>query len=177
MHYNTKMADNKIQKLVLKIQRSSIQGGIPNESYPENLLRDSRLTNHIPTHAVMVWKNCKSAGKDSKFTDISGTSFFAEGKCINQTRGVCLRPSVDTGSGRGFHQENLDACFAKNSFYFLYETTVITDTTVQFDIYWVPIAVICQWYSEKGNKGTITYPRLKECIARCEIEQIEESWN
>lgn len=172
------MADNKIQKLVLKIQRSSIQGGIPNDRYPESLLRDYRLTYYIPTDAVMVWKNYKSAGKDSKFTDISGNSYFAEGKCISPTRGVCLRPSVDTGGGRGFCQENLDACFAKNAFYFLYETTIITDTTVQFDIYWVPIALICQWYSEKGNnKGMITYSKLKACISQCEIEQTEETRN
>lgn len=164
-----------IEKLVLKIQRSSIQGGIPNEKYPEKLLRDSRLTNHIPTDAVMVWKNCKSAGDDSKFTDITGNSYFAEGKCINPKRGVCLRPSVDTGGGRKFRQENLDACFAKNSFYYLYETTEITDTTIQFDIYWVPIEMIRKWYSEKGNKGTITYAKIKACISQCEIEQTEES--
>lgn len=171
------MARNKIEKLVLKIARSTLQGGIPNDRYPEKLLRDSRLTNHIPTDAVMVWKNFVSAGDDSKFTDLKSRTedIFAEGKCINPSRGVCLRPSVDTGGGRGFHQENLDACFAKNSFYFLYETTEITATTLQFDIYWVPIPVICQWYSEKGNKGTITYSKLKACISQCEIEQIEET--
>ncbi|NDB81785.1 MAG: hypothetical protein EB127_03415 [Alphaproteobacteria bacterium] len=171
------MADNKIEKLVLIIPRSSIQAGIPNERYPEKLLRDSRLTNHIPTDAVMVWKNFISAGNDSKFTDLKSSTeeVFAEGKCIHPKRGVNFRPSVDTGGGRGFRQENLDACFAKNAFYFLYETTIITDTTIQFDIYWVPIALICQWYSEKGNRGTITYPRVKECISQCEIEQTEET--
>ena len=171
------MESQQIEKLVLKVSRKSLQGGVPNERYPEKLLRDSRLTNHIPTDAVMVWKKFDSAGNDSKFTDIKSqtSDAFAEGKCINQKRGVCLRPSVDTGGGRGFRQENLDACFVKNSFYFLYETTIITETHIQFDIYWIPIAVICKWYSEHGNKGQITYNKFKACISQCEIVQTEET--
>jgi hypothetical protein len=34
------------------------------------MLYDSRLTNHIATDAIMVWKNYESAGNDSKFTDL-----------------------------------------------------------------------------------------------------------
>jgi len=172
------MAYNKIQKLVLIIQRSSIQAGIPNERYPEKLLRDSRLTYHIPTDAVMVWKNFISAGNDSKFTDLKSRTeeVFAEGKCISLVSGTNFKPSVDTGGGREFQQENLQACFAKNSFYFLYETTEITATTVQFDIYWVPISMICEWFSKHGTKGgVICYSKIKACISQCEIEQTEET--
>ena len=172
---------NKIEKLVLTIPRSTLQAGIPNNRYPEKLLRDSRLTNHIPTDAVMVWKNYKSAGNDSKFTDLQSliTNEYAEGKCIqpNKNAGVCLRPSVDTGGGRGFRQENLDACFEKNSFYFLYETTVITELTITFEIYWVPISIIRKWYTEHGKSGVIKYSNIKNCISQCELQHTEETRN
>jgi hypothetical protein len=166
-----------IQKLILRINRSTIQAGIPNDRYPEKLLRDSRLTHHIPTDAVMVWKNYKSAGDDSKFTDLKSITedTFAEGKCINKDRGVCFRPSVDTGSGRSFNEQNLEACFRKNSFYFLYETTEITQTTVQFDIYWIPIAVVTHWYTSHGKSGKINYNNIKTCISRTDVEETVET--
>jgi hypothetical protein len=167
----------KIEKHVLTIKRSSLQGGIPNERYSESLLYDSRLTNHIPTDCVMTWKGYKSAGKDSKFTDLvcNDKEIFAEGKVINRKTGVCLRPSVDTGGGRGFRQENLDACFEKNSHYFLYETTGHTDSVLTIEIYWIPIEVIRDWYDSCGSSGKIAYTKLKQCISQCEIVQTSET--
>lgn len=169
-----KMSKHSIEKLTLTIQRSTIQAGIPNDRYSEELLRDSRLTHHISTDAVVTWKNFVKMGRDSKFTDSTSDGLFAEGKTINPKSGVNLAPSVDTGGGRKFRQENLDACFEKNTFYFLYETTIITNTTVQFDIYWVPISVIRDWYSKYGKRGRISYSKFKACISECEIEHTQE---
>ena len=168
-----------MEKLTLIIQRRSIQAGFANVSYPEKFLYDSRLTYHIPTLAVMKWKNYNSAGDDSKFTDLQsledGTK-FAEGKTINKSRGLCLKPSVDTGAGRGFCQENLDQCLQRNSHYFLYETVGHTDATVTFEIYWIPIETIKKWYTTNGNgKGLISYPKLKKCILETDCVQTLET--
>lgn len=163
-----------IEKLVHTILRSSIQGGFSNEIFTEEYIRDSRLTHHIPTMAVMKWKNCKTAGKDSKFTDISGKEYCAEGKTINPKTGTNFKPSVDTGSGRKNNKQNIDKCFEKNSFYFLYETTIITDTHITFEIYWIPVNLIKEWFKKYGTKsGTICYSKLKSCISQCEIELTE----
>lgn len=167
-----------MEKLTLTIQRKTIQAGIPNDRYPEKLLYDSRLTNHIPTDAVMNWKKYISAGDDSKFTDLKSpeSGLFAEGKTINRKRGACFSPSVDVGGGRSFCQENLDSCFTVNSHYFLYETTGHTDTTLTFDIYWIPVDIIKTWYAARGNgKGAITYPNLKKCILETACSQIVET--
>jgi hypothetical protein len=167
-----------MEKLTLTIQRKTIQAGIPNDRYPEKLLYDSRLTNHIPTDAVMNWKKYVSAGDDSQFTDLKSLEgeLFAEGKTISNKRGVCFKPSVDTGGGRSFRQENLDKCFTINSHYFLYETTGHTDTSLTFDIYWIPIDVIKDWYTKRGNKkGMITYANIKKCILETECVQTLET--
>lgn len=169
-----------MEKLTLTILRRTIQGGIPNERYPIKLLYDSRLTNHITTDAIMTLKGYVSAGNDSKFTDIKSPdgTMFAEGKTISKDRGVCLKPSVDTGGGRAFCQENLDECFRINSHYFLYETTGHTEENLMFDIYWIPISIIRDWYATYGNgKGLISYRKLKECIQRTEFSQIQETRN
>jgi hypothetical protein len=170
------MAKHLVEKLRLGIPRAGLQAGFSNSEYPERMLRDSRLTHHIPTLSIMRLKNLQSAGRDSKFTDLIGPDGkFAEGKNIKKGKPLTLKPSVDTGGGRGFRQENLDQCFSKNSHYFLYETTTITETTVTFEIYWVPINIIREWYEKSGNgKGQISYVNLKKCISQCEIEQTEE---
>lgn len=168
-----------MEKLTLNIQRKSIQAGFANPSYPEKFLYDSRLTYHIPTLAVMKWKKYISAGDDSRFTDLRSLDDepnFAEGKTINKSRGVCLKPSVDTGAGRRFCQENLDQCLQRNSYYFLYETVGHTDATVTFEIYWIPIEIIKNWYTTNGNgKGIISYSKLKKCILETECEQTVET--
>jgi hypothetical protein len=169
----------KMEKFTLTILRKTIQGGISNDIYPVKFLYDSRLTYHIPTLAVMKWKGYVSAGDDSKFTDLRSAedeTKFAEGKTINKARGICLKPSVDTGGGRSFCQENLDKCLERNSHYFLYETVGHTDHTVTFEIYWVPIEIIRHWYATNGNgKGLISYTKLKKCILETACAQTLET--
>jgi hypothetical protein len=46
-----------IEKLILNLPRSTIQGGIPNSIYPIADLYDGRLTHHYTTYHTMVWKN------------------------------------------------------------------------------------------------------------------------
>ncbi len=156
-----------VEKLVLTISRASIQGGIPNERYPIEFLYDSRKTFHIPTDAVEQWKGYECAGADSKFTDIrckADSNLLAEGKTINKKKGVNLRPSVDTGGGRKFNEENLKKCLEKNAFYFFYETASNDDTSLTFHIYWVPIQKVKELYAAYGKKGLIPYKRLMEAL-------------
>jgi len=162
-----------VEKFVHTILRSSIQGGIPNERYPESLLRNSRLTHHIPTDAIKVLKNYEDDGTDSPYTDITKDGICAEGKTVNPKTGVNLSPSRDTGANRSFSQENLNKCFEKNSFYFLYETTIITATHVTFEIYWIPIAIVRDMYEKHGKKGRVTYKKFKQYISQCEIQLTE----
>jgi len=159
-----------IEKLIYKILRSSIQGESSNEEYPESLLRDYRLMYQHPTLKVKKWKNFESAGRDSKFTDLKKDDIFAEGKCISKDRGVTFKPSVDTGANRSFSQENLEKCFEKNAFYFLYEICEITDIDVTFEIYWIPILIIKDIYNKFGKNGSISYNKFKTCISQYEIE-------
>jgi hypothetical protein len=104
---------------------------------------------------------------------IGGDSILwkAEGKKLDKTnnKGVNLTPSVDTGSGRKFKQENIDECFRINSYYFLYETVAHTDTTITFHIYWIPILAIKKWYTQFGKKGRIPYSKIQKPIQECEI--------
>jgi hypothetical protein len=154
------------------VPRLYMQGGIPNERYPESLLRNSRLTNHFPTDAIKVRKEFEDAGTDNKYSDLKKDDIFAEGKTINPKSGINFKPSVDSGGGRSFSQENLEKCFEKNSFYFLYETTEITDTHVTFEIYWIPITIIKDMYEKYGNKGLVRYSKFKAYISQSEIELI-----
>ena len=132
-----------LECLVLTIPRKYLQAGIPNSRYPEKNLYDSRLTHHIPTDAVEQWKGFSCAGSDSKFTDLKTDSgLHAEGKSVKYDKGVILRPSVDVGGGRKFSNENLEACFEKNNFYFLYETVSHDENNLIFNIFWVPIEFI-----------------------------------
>ncbi len=149
-----------VEKLILTISRASIQGGIPNERYPKSLLYDVRLTHHITTDAVEQWKGYECAGRDSKFTDIrcrADPKLLAEGKTINVKRGVCLKPSVDTGGGRKFNPENLKRCFEKNTFYYFYQTVSHDETSVTFHIYWVPIQIVKDLYEAHGKNGLVPF--------------------
>ena len=166
-----------IDCLKVTIPRSSIQGGLTNEELDENNLKDWRCQHHITTDYVKLWKNYKTVGKDSKFTDIESIedpSKKAEGKKL--TSGVTLSPSVDTGANRSFNQLKLEKCFEINSHYYLYDRGEITDTTIEFLIYWIPINIIKSWYVNYGNrKGKISKLNIDKCIKSCEINYTE--WN
>ncbi len=156
-----------IDKLILTISRASIQGGIPNDRYPISSLYDVRLTHHITTDAVQQWKGYECAGIDSKFTDIrcrADPNLLAEGKTINAKRGVCLKPSVDTGGGRTFNPENLKRCLDKNAYYYFYQTVSHTDTTLTFEIYWVPIQTVKALYDAHGKNGLVPFKPFMKAL-------------
>lgn len=169
--------ENKIDKLTIKIPRKLIQGGLTNEEFDPKCLRDWRLQHHIPTNYAMKWKNFEKVGNDSKFTDIRSKmdkTIKAEGKKL--TGGVVLCPSRDTGANRQFNQNNLDECFEINSFYFLYDRENITNETIDFIVYWIPIDIIKKWYCEYGNgKGKITFTNLKKCFENIKFN--ETNWD
>ena len=163
-----------IHKHVLKVSRRTIQAGIPNDRYPEEYLTDFRLIHHIPTDAILNLKGFDRAPRDAHYHDAVCGEQKAEGKCINKS-GVNFNPSKNTGAGRGFIQEDLDVCFALNSFYFLYEVEGYDDTYLTFNIYWVPIELVRSWYASCGNLGKITLPRLRNCLSQVSLEQTSET--
>jgi hypothetical protein len=163
-----------IHKHVLKVSRTSIQAGIPNNDYPIEHLTDYRLVNHIPQHAMLKLKGFTRAPRDAHFHDAVCGDQKAEGKCINQ-KGVNFNPSRNTGAERHFVQEHLDRCFDLNNFYFLYEIAGFDDTYLTFNIYWVPIETIRAWYATCGNLGKITLPRFRNCLSQVSLEQTSET--
>lgn len=158
----------KIDVVKIILLRKTIQAGLNNDQYGDNI-EDWRLQHHIPTEYVKLEKGYDTAGKDSKYTDLRSScgKFYAEGKKL--TGSVKLCPSSDTGAGRSFNQDNLDACFKKNNHYFLYERNY-DEEKITFTVYWIPIEYIREWYSVSGNsKGSITEKKLKVHINECEI--------
>ena len=160
-----------IQKLRITISRASIQGGMTNEEYGSNDLHDWRLQHHIPTSYTKIWKNLKTIKRDSKFSDlVDSEGNKSEGKKF--TKEVALCPSRDQGAGRSFNQDNLDTCLSQNSHYFLYDRGEITDTTIDFNVYWIPIKDIIDWYKKLGNgKGKITEKNIRICLKDYEIKE------
>lgn len=167
-----------IEKLTLRLLRETLQGGIPNERYPVDHLYDVRKSHHIITDAVQQWKGYRCAGNDAKFTDIvciADPTLLAEGKTVNKSKGVCLKPSVDCGGGRKFNPENLTKCLEKNSFYFFYQIVSHTETTLTIEVYWVPIATVKQWYTAYGNKGVLGIKAFRTCLKDCRfVETVED---
>ena len=164
-----------IHKHTLRVARKTIQGGIPNERYPEEYLTNYRLVYVHPTDAILNLKGFTLATNDAHFHDAVCGDQKAEGKCINKT-GVNFNPSKNTGAGRSFSQDDLDACFTINSFYFLYEVEGFDAEYLTFAIYWVPIDVIRKWYAECGSGGKITLKRFREkCLSGVVLEHTTET--
>lgn len=164
-----------IEKLKVTISRNSIQGGLTNEEFDPKELEDWRLQHHIPTRYTKIWKKLRTIKRDSKFSDlVDNDGNKSEGKKF--TKEVALCPSRDQGAGRSFNQENLDTCLSQNSHYFLYDRGEITDTTINFNIYWIPIKDINIWYTKYGNgRGKISEKNIRKCLEEYEI--IETYWD
>lgn len=164
-----------IHKHTLRVARRTLQGGIPNSRYPTEYLTNYRLVYVHPTDAILALKGFTLATGDAHFYDAVCGEQKAEGKCINKS-GVNFNPSKNTGAGRSFSQEDLDLCFATNSFYFLYEVEGWDEEYLTFGIYWVSIETIRQWYAECGSAGKITLKRFRErCLAGVALEQTTET--
>lgn len=127
-----------------------------------------------PTDAILQLTGFTLATGDARFYDAICGDQKAEGKCLSKA-GVNFNPSKNTGSGRSFSQEDLDACFSINSFYFLYEVAGYDEDYLTFHIYWLPIATIREWYTAHGSKGTIKFKKMRECLAQAEFEQTTET--
>ena len=163
-----------IHKHVLRIARKTIQGGIPNSRYPVEYLTNYRLVYIHPTDAILALKGFTLASGDAHFYDAVCGQQKAEGKCVNKY-GVNFNPSKNTGAGRSFKQEDLDVCFGINNFYFLYEVDGYDEDYLTFNIYWVPIAVVREWYAAHGNKGKITLKKFRKCLEQAAFEQTTET--
>ena len=166
-----------IERLVYKVERSTIQGGFSNDEYPIEYLRDFRKVHHFPSLAAKRWKKLHLEMNDSKYYDgIGEDGCKAEGKRYTEKDGVSFVPSRDTGADRKFNPENLEECFKTNSFYFLYTVADITDEHVVFHILWIPITTIREWYETYGNKkGCITATKWRQCLSLCDFVQTEET--
>ena len=164
---------NTISRHTLRVARNTLQGGIPNDRYPVEYLTNYRLIYVHPTDAILNLKGFTLATNDAHFYDAYRGDEKAEGKCISKA-GVNFNPSKNTGAGRSFSQADLDLCFDTNQFYFLYEVVGFDDVYLNFNIYWVPIATIRDWYNRRGNKGKITLLRVRQCLAEVEFEQTLE---
>lgn len=163
-----------ICKHVLRVSRKTIQGGIPNDRYPKEYLTDFRLIYIHPTDAILTLKGYTRAVKDAHFHDAFCETSKAEGKCINKT-GVNFNPSKNTGAGRSFIQEDLDKCFDINSFYFLYEVDGYDEHYLTFNIYWIPISTIREWYGKCGTKGKISLNNFRKCLTEVSLVQTSET--
>jgi hypothetical protein len=164
-----------IHKHVLRVARKTLQGGIPNDRYPKEYLTNFRLIYVHPTDAILTLKGFALATNDAHFYDAVCGDQKAEGKCVNKT-GVNFNPSKNTGAGRSFKQDDLDKCFEINHFYFLYEVEGYDEVYLTFNIYWVPIATVREWYGAYGSQGKITLKRFREkCLAGVVIEQTSET--
>ena len=174
-HQPESTKEPELQKLRLILNRKFIQGGLSNEEYDEHNLHDWRLQHHIVTDYFKKWQNYDKQGDDSKFTDcksIIEPNKKAEGKPIRK-EGVNFTPSVNVGGGRKFNEDNLKNCFKINSHYYLYDRGVITDTTIEFIIYMVPIEIIKMWYNTCGNgKGKISKKKILNCINEVKFNEI-----
>ena len=174
-HQPESTKEPELQKLRLILNRKFIQGGLSNEEYDEHNLYDWRLQHHIVTDYFKKWQNYDKQSDDSKFTDCKSNiepNKKAEGKPIRKD-GVNFTPSVDVGAGRKFNEDNLKNCFKINSHYYLYDRGVITDTTIEFIIYMVPIEIIKMWYNTYGNgKGKISKKNILNCINKVKFNEI-----
>ena len=172
---NVSLDKVSLDKLSVKIPRKYIQGGLSNEQYEEDNLYDWRLQHHLTTDYFKRWKNYETCGVDSKNTDCRSKedqNKKAEGKCINKKKGVNFNPSSNTGVGRKFNDDDLKRCFEINSDYYLYDRGVITNNTIEFIIYMVPIEIIKEWYKNYGNKkGIISYNNIKSCLYTCTFNE------
>lgn len=163
-----------LHKHLLRVARKTIQGGIPNDRYPLEYLTNYRLVYIHPTDAILSLKGFTLASNDAHFYDAFRGEQKAEGKCVNKY-GVNFNPSKNTGAGRKFIQGDLDACFAINTFYFLYEVEGFDEDYLTFMIYWVPIETIRRWYGQHGRSGKITLKKFRQCVLEVECEQTSET--
>ena len=72
---------NSFDKLIVRISKKSLQGGLTSEEFGNNF-DDWRLQHHIPTRYVCAWKNYRELNRDTKFSDIisNDCNDKAEGK-------------------------------------------------------------------------------------------------
>ena len=165
------MSRPSIECFVFKIPRETVQGGLTNEEF-EPSLSDYRFLHHYATPLLARAKGLTVTRGDTRFYDAvctAGTK--SEGKRLSAKSGVDIRPSRDTGAGRKVNTGRLAECLAINSHYFFYEASH-DDTTLTFEIYWIPIELIRTWFP--AGKYQMAYKKFKKgCLGSCEISRIE----
>ena len=167
-------------RLNVILHRSHVQGGLTNEEvdgikgaplFTERMffkLYDFWRI-HI-TNYIKKWKNYKNIYQspfnntpEDNYSDIYHfeTNHKAKFIDLNDTHYILFSIfSIISNNNNG----ELIRYFRENNHFYLYEIISITETTIEFMIYWIPFNFIEDWYNQYGNAGKISIQQMKECI-------------
>ena len=168
-------------RLKLILHRSHVQGGLTNKEVDgmkgSTIFTDKMFFKlydlwkiHI-TNYVKKWKNYKNIYQstylniitpEDELSDIYHfeTNHKAKFIDINSTHYILF----STNNNEILCNNKIGRYFRENNHFYLYEITSITETTIEFMIYWIPFHLIGFWYEEYGENGKISIQQMKECI-------------
>ena len=160
--------------LKIILHRSHIQGGLTNEEVDgikgAPIFTDRMFFHlydfweiHI-TNYVKKWKEYRNIYQlpntnvpNDNFSDIYHYQSNEKAKFIQKDYiNYIIFPITENNNILNYIQNN-------NHFY-LYDIVEITDTTIEFIIYWIPNFMIESWYNDCGNNGKINIQIMKGLI-------------
>jgi len=165
--------------LKIILHRSHIQGGLTNQEvdgikgapiFTERMffkLYDFWKI-HI-TNYVKKWKNYRNIYQcpfnntpEDHYSDIYHFETNHKAKFIDLNDKDYILFS--TNNNENLCNEKIGKYFRENNHFYLYEITSITETTIEFMIYWIPFHLIGSWYEIHGENGKILIQIMKDCI-------------
>ena len=165
-------------KLKIFLHRSHIQCGLTNQEVDG--IKDAPIFTermffklydfwkiHI-TNYIKKWKNYRNIyhppsntiTPEDNYSDIYHFETNHKAKFIDLNNTDYILFSIISNNNNG----ELIRYFRENNHFYLYEITSITETTIEFMIYWIPFNFIEDWYNQYGNEGKISIQQMKECI-------------
>lgn len=162
--------------LKIILHRSHIQGGLTNEEVDgvkgAPVFTDRMLFHlydfwkiHI-TNYVNKWKEYKNIYQ-SPYSNVSipNDQFSDIYDCqSNQRAKFIQKDSNDYIIFPITENNNINNYIENNTHFYLYDIVEITDTTIEFIIYWIPNFMIENWYNDCGNNGKINIQTMKGLI-------------